>query len=47
MRIGYNAAARLIEQLEEHGVVGPPNNVGKRDVLVAPAREVAAEVASA
>jgi uncharacterized protein (UPF0335 family) len=47
MRIGYNAASRLIEQLEEHGVVGPPNNVGKRDVLVAPAREVAAEVASA
>jgi uncharacterized protein (UPF0335 family) len=34
MRIGYNSASRLVEQLEKHGVVGPPNNVGKRDVLV-------------
>jgi uncharacterized protein (UPF0335 family) len=37
MRIGYNAAARLVEQLETRGVVGPPNHVGKRDVLVPPA----------
>lgn len=36
MRIGYNAAARLVEQLEKHGVVGPPNHIGKRDVLVPP-----------
>ncbi|WP_306341401.1 DNA translocase FtsK [Sphingobium sp. Z007] len=36
MRIGYNQAARLVEQLESHGVIGPPNHVGKRDVLVPP-----------
>ncbi len=36
MRIGYNAAARLVEQLEARGVVGPPNHVGKRDVLIPP-----------
>lgn len=36
MRIGYNAASRLVEQLEQRGVVGPPNHVGKRTVLVPP-----------
>lgn len=36
MRIGYNAAARLIEELEKRDVVGPPNHVGRRDVLVPP-----------
>ena len=39
MRIGYNRAAKLIEDLEKRGVVGPPNHVGKRDVLVAPGGE--------
>jgi DNA segregation ATPase FtsK/SpoIIIE, S-DNA-T family len=33
MRIGYNSAARLIEQMEEQGIVGPPNHVGRREVL--------------
>ena len=32
--IGYNKAARLVEQMEEEGVVSPSNHVGKRDVLV-------------
>jgi S-DNA-T family DNA segregation ATPase FtsK/SpoIIIE len=32
--IGYNRAAKLIEQMEKEGVVGPANHVGKRDVLV-------------
>lgn len=36
MRIGYNAASRLIEELEKRDVVGPPNHVGRRDVLVPP-----------
>ncbi|WP_422932396.1 DNA translocase FtsK [Sphingobium cupriresistens] len=36
MRIGYNAASRLVEELERHGVVGPPNHLGRRDVLVPP-----------
>jgi S-DNA-T family DNA segregation ATPase FtsK/SpoIIIE len=33
MRIGYNSAARLIEQMEEQGLVGAPNHVGRREVL--------------
>lgn len=34
LRIGYNSAARLIDRLEEDGIIGPPNHVGRRDVLV-------------
>jgi len=33
MRIGYNSAARLIERMEEDGLVGAPNHVGRREVL--------------
>ncbi|MBO9576749.1 MAG: DNA translocase FtsK 4TM domain-containing protein [Sphingobium sp.] len=33
MRIGYNSAARLIERMEDEGLVGPPNHVGRREVL--------------
>jgi len=33
MRIGYNSAARLIERMEEEGMVGAPNHVGRREVL--------------
>lgn len=36
MRLGYNQAARLVEDLEKRGVVGPPNNVGKREILISP-----------
>ncbi|MBD3765206.1 MAG: DNA translocase FtsK, partial [Rhodobacterales bacterium] len=32
--IGYNKAARLVEQMEEQGVVTAANHVGKREVLV-------------
>ena len=32
--IGYNKAARLVEQMEEEGVVTPANHVGKREILV-------------
>ena len=35
LQIGYNRAAKLIEQMEKEGVVGPANHVGKREVLVA------------
>ena len=31
--IGYNRAAKLIEQMEKEGVVGAANHVGKREVL--------------
>ncbi|HKT76111.1 MAG TPA: DNA translocase FtsK 4TM domain-containing protein [Sphingobium sp.] len=33
LRVGYNSAARLIERMEEEGLVGPPNHVGRREVL--------------
>ena len=32
--IGYNKAARLVEQMEEEGVVTPANHVGKREILL-------------
>jgi len=32
--IGYNKAAKLIEQMEKEGIVGQANHVGKREVLV-------------
>jgi len=34
LAIGYNKAARLVEQMEEQGVVTPANHVGKREILV-------------
>lgn len=33
LKIGYNRAARLIDQMEEEGIVGQANHVGKREVL--------------
>ncbi|MBF0394888.1 MAG: cell division protein FtsK, partial [Alphaproteobacteria bacterium] len=33
LQIGYNRAARLIERMEQEGVVGRANHVGKREVL--------------
>ena len=32
--IGYNKAARLVEQMEENQVVTPANHVGKREILL-------------
>ncbi|MFQ1701129.1 DNA translocase FtsK 4TM domain-containing protein [Loktanella agnita] len=34
LAIGYNKAARLVEQMEEEGVVSAANHVGKREILV-------------
>jgi S-DNA-T family DNA segregation ATPase FtsK/SpoIIIE len=34
LQIGYNRAAKLIEQMEKDGIVGPANHVGKREVLI-------------
>lgn len=34
LNIGYNRAARIIEEMERQGIVGPANHVGKREVLV-------------
>ena len=38
LRIGYNRAARLIEQMERSGLVTPMGANGNREVIV-PARE--------
>ncbi len=34
LSIGYNKAAKLIEQMEKEGIVGPANHVGRREVLI-------------
>ncbi|QDH24485.1 DNA translocase FtsK [Neokomagataea tanensis] len=34
LSIGYNRAAKLIEQMEKEGIIGPANHVGKREILV-------------
>ncbi|GGE53329.1 DNA translocase FtsK [Actibacterium pelagium] len=34
LAIGYNKAARLVEQMEDQGVVSSANHVGKREILV-------------
>ena len=34
LAIGYNKAARLVEQMEESGLVSPANHVGKREILI-------------
>jgi DNA segregation ATPase FtsK/SpoIIIE, S-DNA-T family len=36
LRIGYNSAARLIERMEKEGLVGQPDHVGRREVLIDP-----------
>ena len=33
LQIGYNRAARIIDMMEEKGVVSKANHVGKREVL--------------
>jgi S-DNA-T family DNA segregation ATPase FtsK/SpoIIIE len=42
MRLGYNKAAKIIERMEREGIVGPPNGVKPRQVLIRPAGEVSA-----
>ncbi len=39
LSIGYNRAAKLIEQMEKEGVVTPANHVGKREVLARSTRD--------
>ena len=39
LRIGYNRAARLVEQMEDVGIVTPLESNGKREVLAPPPPE--------
>ena len=34
LKIGYNRAANIMEQMERDGLVGKPNHVGKREILM-------------
>ena len=34
LSIGYNKAAKLVEQMEKEGIITPANHVGKREILV-------------
>lgn len=34
LRIGYNRAANLVDEMEKNGVLSPPNHSGKREILL-------------
>mgnify|MGYP001563120449 FL=1 len=40
LKIGYNRAARMIEQMETSGIVGPQQSNGNREVMAPPPPEL-------
>jgi len=40
LQIGYNRAAKIIEQMEKDGVISAANHVGRREVLAPPPPEI-------
>ena len=32
--IGYNRAARIVDSFEKKGIVGSPNSMGRREILI-------------
>ena len=36
LNLGYNRAARIVEAMEKHGLVGPSNGAREREVLISP-----------
>jgi len=36
LKVGYSRAARLMDQLEEHGIVGPADGPRPREILKRP-----------
>ena len=34
LQIGYNRAARIVEEMEQKGVLSAPNHIGKREILI-------------
>jgi S-DNA-T family DNA segregation ATPase FtsK/SpoIIIE len=36
LRVGYNRAARMIQQMEDEGIIGPPDGLRGRPVLIGP-----------
>ena len=40
LSIGYNRAAKIIEEMEQQGMISKANHVGKREVLLPPSQEM-------